>query len=250
MKCYFYWFLLFVLLMPFACRAQFQIPEVPSLQTSVYDYANVLDATEKSNLEQKLLNYADTTSTQIVVVTVKDLKGESAEKVAPEWGHKWGVGQKDKDNGIFILVSIDDREMYIATGYGVQGKLPAGTVGDIIRRYMLPDFKVARYYYALDNGTDAIFAALNGTFKVEELSWWDNMGIGTALLILFGVYVILYFLAWLASMLPGNGHGGKGSSRKGGSSFSLGSGKSSRSGGFKGGFGGGGFSGGGAGGSW
>lgn len=253
MKKPFWLLILFAVLVPFTCFAQFNIPDIPFKQTSVYDYAGILSATEKLSLEHKLLNYADTTSTQIVIVTITTLKGESAEKLAPEWAHKWGIGQKDKDNGIFILVSKADRDMYIATGYGVQDRLTAGITGNIIRRYILPDFKDERYYYGLDNGTDALFRALNGKFKEDKVSGWEGLHPGIQLLLcilmLAGVWLFLLFLAWLASKLPGSGSRSRKSGKKGGSSFTLPGGKSNRSG-FKGGFGGGGFSGGGAGGRW
>lgn len=246
-----------VLLAPLAGFAQFDIPDIPQHQTSLYDYAEMLDSIEQYSLETKLLNYADTTSTQIVIATVKNLKGDSAEHVAPLWAQKWGVGQADKDNGVFILVSKEDREMYIATGYGVQGRLTAGITGQIIRDYILPDFKAERYYQGLDNGTDAIFEVLKGSFKAEdEEKWWENVNnpweaILFIILGVLGIFLPIYILAWLTRFLPDvkGGRVRSGGGHKG--SYTLPNIKTSApKRGFKGGFGGGGFSGGGAGGSW
>ena len=72
--------------------AQFNIPEKPEFQTSVYDYAKVLSADEKAQLEEKLIRYSDSTSTQIVVITIESLKGEDIGILTPKWGQKWGIG--------------------------------------------------------------------------------------------------------------------------------------------------------------
>ena len=85
--------------------AQFTIPEKPTLQTSVYDYANVLSATEKAQLEEKLIKYSDSTTTQIVIVTIETLKGEDIGILTPKWGQTWGIGGTAKnDNGVLILL--------------------------------------------------------------------------------------------------------------------------------------------------
>jgi len=253
-----------LLLVPLTGFAQFKIPEKPSLQTSVYDYAKLLSAEQKTQLETKLVNYSDSTSTQIVVATVESLNGDSASRVAPEWAQQWGIGQAKEDNGILILIAAKERDMYIATGYGVQGRLPAGTVGTIIRSYITPEFKKGDYYAGIDKGTDAIFQALNGKFKGERKGGdaKESDGPGGLGIIIFIVIIIII----IASRFRGGG-GGRGG-RRGGigladililgslgrSSGGWGSGSSgggfSGGGGFGGGFGGGGFSGGGAGGSW
>ena len=85
--------------------AQFTIPQKPDVQTSVYDYAKLLSGSEEQSLKTKLVNYADSTSTQIVVVTVPTINGENIGLLTPRWAHKWGVGQADKDNGVFILLA-------------------------------------------------------------------------------------------------------------------------------------------------
>lgn len=234
---------------------QFTIPEKPSFQTSVYDYAKVLSDAEAKQLEQKLINYSDSTSTQMVFISIDDLKGEDIGILAPKWGHEWGIGQEKEDNGLLILLSKKDRKIWIAPGYGVEEKLTAGINGEIIRNIIIPEFKAGSYYQGLDKGTDAIFQVLKGKYKGERKE--DGPGILPILLII--IFIIIFIV--ISSKNRGNGNsGGFGGgpdlgdiiilSRMGrGGGFGGGFGGGS-SGGFGGGFGGGGFSGGGAGGDW
>jgi len=91
--------------------AQFTIPEKPSFQTSVYDYANILSPDEKSQLEEKLIKYSDSTTTQIVVITIESLKGEDIGILTPKWGQTWGIGGTEKDdNGVLILLAKAERK--------------------------------------------------------------------------------------------------------------------------------------------
>lgn len=156
--------LVFVL-MGLTVHAQFTIPEKPGFQTSVYDYADVLSQTEKKELESKLIRYSDSTSTQIVVISIADLKGEDIGILTPKWAHEWGIGQEKEDNGILILVSKNDRKIWIAPGYGVEERLTAGINGELIRNIIVPEFKVGSYYQGLDKGADAIFQVLKGKYK-------------------------------------------------------------------------------------
>ena len=87
----------------------FQIPEKPSFQTSVYDYVNLLEKSQKESLENKLVRYSDTTSTQIVVAIISSTEGENINYLAANWGEKWGIGDKEKDNGVLVLLAYDDR---------------------------------------------------------------------------------------------------------------------------------------------
>jgi uncharacterized protein len=241
--------------------AQFTIPEKPSFQTSVYDYAKLLSDSEKSRLEEKLIKYSDSTTTQIVVITIDDLKGEAVGVLATNWAHKWGIGQEKQDNGVIILVSKNDRKMSIRPGYGVEDRLVAGICGEIIRNVITPEFKAGSYYNGLDKGSDAIFSVLKGKYKGKRISDDGDEGIFIPLLIFIIVFVVIIYLA---SKNKNNG-GNSGSfggpdlmdiiilsrmGRGGGGSFGGGFGGSSGGGGFGGGFGGGGFSGGGADGSW
>ena len=254
----------------FIAHAQYDIPDKPVKQvdqTSVYDYAKLLNVSEKSSLENKLIKNSDSTSTQIVIVIVNTTKGESIGILTPRWAHKWGIGQADKDNGVFILLAKDDRKIWISPGYGVEHKLTAGTLGELTRNVIIPEFKKGSYYRGLDKGTSAIIEILNGTYKGTRQSNSSEEGIPTAFIILLFIIFIIIMIS-LSKRKGGGGHDGFGGgkrqkglspldiiilSRAGRSSGGFlggGGGGFSGGGGFGGGFGGGGFSGGGAGGSW
>lgn len=155
--------------------AQFQIPEKPLLETSVYDYINLLPESQKKNLEQKLIRYSDSTSTQIVMAIISSTEGENITYLGAQWGQKWGIGQEGKDNGILVLLAKDDRKIAINTGYGVEGSLTDAMSRRIIENVIIPQFKQDDYYGGLNYGADAIFQVLNGEFK-EERSFDDNQG--------------------------------------------------------------------------
>lgn len=255
--------ILFFLLLGQISFAQFDIPKKPELQTSVYDYANILQPDQKSALEQKLIRYSDSTSTQIVVVTVPTIKGEDIGQLTVKWGHAWGVGQAKEDNGVFILLAEKERRIYIAPGYGVEDRLTAGINGELIRNVILPEFKAGNYYSGLDKGADAIFQVLQGKYKAVRKA--DNKKELPILPIIIIVGILIFLIARSNKRGGGNsgnrgggidladililsslGRGGFG----GGGGFGGSSGGGFGGGGFGGGFGGGGFSGGGAGGGW
>ena len=88
--------------------AQFEIPAKPTAgqQTSVYDYIGLLDGPQKSSLEQKLIRYSDSTSTQIVIAIIASTEGEDIQFLGAQWGHAWGIGQEKEDNGILVLLIL------------------------------------------------------------------------------------------------------------------------------------------------
>ncbi|WP_371815936.1 YgcG family protein [Flavobacterium sp. CS20] len=109
-----------VLFFSLSSFAQKKIPPQPDKQKAVYDYANMLSDNEEVALRQKLETYADTTSTQIVIVTLNSLEGEYIATFATEWAQQWGIGQNNKDNGAIIMVSQDERKITIQNGYGLE----------------------------------------------------------------------------------------------------------------------------------
>ncbi len=243
-----------------ALFAQRKIPSKPKLQTAVYDEANMLSVSQAKQLEEKLIRYSDTTTTQIVVATIPSLQGENIGLYAAEWAHEWGIGQKKEDNGVFILVAKNDRKIWIATGYGVEEKLTDFTSKTIIDQIITPEFKKGNFYSGLDQGTTAIFEVLDGTFKGSRKKNKD--GIPFIELIFLIIIFIIIIKAFSKSNHNNNGRGNHGN-RKGSSlldviilsnmgrgSFGGGSSGGFGGGGFGGGFGGGGFGGGGAGGGW
>lgn len=244
--------------------AQYTIPEKPSFQTSVYDYAKVLSADEKTQLEEKLVRYSDSTSTQIMVVTIESLKGEDVSQLATKWAHTWGLGQAKEDNGVIILLAKEERKIAINPGYGLEDRLTAGIGGEIIRNIIIPEFKAGSYYRGLDKGADALFDVFKGKYKGERK---QSKGKNFPILPLIIIVVIILVLASKNKRGGGNsgnsGGGGpslldviilsnlgRGGGFGGGSGFGGSSGGGFGGGGFGGGFGGGGFSGGGSSGSW
>ena len=242
--------------------AQFDIPEKPSFQTSVYDYANVLSADEKAQLEEKLIRYSDSTSTQIVVITIESLKGEDIGILTPKWGQTWGIGGTAKeDNGVIILLAKAEKKIWISPGYGLEDRLTAGIGGEITRNIIIPEFKAGSYYKGLDKGVDALFDVFKGKYKGERKQIKEKK------IPIVPIIIIVFIIIALLSRNKNNG-GNSGNSGGGpslldvillsslgrGGGFGGGSGGfgggSSGGGGFGGGFGGGGFSGGGSGGDW
>jgi len=253
--------LLVLLLISSVSFAQFDIPKKPDFQTSVYDYANILTATEKSQLEEKLVRYSDSTSTQIVIITIESLKNEDVLQLATKWGQAWGFGQAKEDNGTIILLAKDEKKIAIAPGYGLEDRLTAGQGGEIIRNIIVPEFKAGSYYNGLDKGVDAIFDAYKGKYKGErKSSKKDNFPVLPFIII---VVIILIIISKSRGKGGNSGSSGGGPSlldviilsslgRSGGGGFggSSGGGFGGGGGGFGGGFGGGGFSGGGSSGGW
>jgi len=250
--------------------AQDGIPNKPKLQTSVYDGAHLFSGVQKAALEQNLIKYSDSTSTQIVVATVNTINGKNIALYATEWAHKWGIGQKGKDNGVFLLVAKDDRKLTIRTGYGVEHLLTDAYSRRIIEQVIKPEFKQGNYYRGIDKGTRYIFKILNGEFKADprNVETGDN-----GFIIIFIIFFVIILFIILSNrnnnnrgggyrrdttgsiletiILSNRGRGGFSGGGFGGSSGGFGGSSGGfGGGGFSGGFGGGGFGGGGASGSW
>ena len=254
--------LFFVLSSLFSVSAQdLKLPERPNPPRLVNDMAGMLSQDEAGNLENKLVAYGDSTSTQIVVMTINSLEGNDIGQYAIELIHKWGIGQKGKDNGVLLLISKGDHKIFIATGRGVEANLPDITTKRIIDNVITPKFKEKQYYVGINAAIDEMMARLSGQFTNNDQNDTKTLIKGHAKLIaLVIVAIILLFL-----FLGGGGGGGQtyNSGGSSGGSFllgallgsALGGGRGGDEGGFGGGggfggFGGGDSGGGGAGGSW
>jgi uncharacterized protein len=237
----------------FAGQAQFEIPPKPAQggQTSLYDYIGLLAPAEKTNLEQKLIRYSDSTSTQIVIAIIASSEGEDLQYLGAQWGHAWGIGQEKEDNGILVLLARDDRRIAINTGYGVEEFLTDALSRRIIETVIIPEFKKGDYYAGLDRGVDAIFQVLTGQFQGTPRSSGGEFPFAA----LLPFIIFLVFMLILASRKNKGGGGNRGNRGRGPDLWDMiilsNMGRSSSRGGFGGGgFGGGGFGGGGFGGGF
>ena len=241
------------------------VPPRPSPPRLVNDLAGALGPAEVAALEQKLVAYDDTTGTQIAVVVVPTTGGGAPSEYAVELGRAWGVGQEGDDNGVVVLVALEDREVFIATGYGAEGGLTDATSGRIVRDVIVPAFRRGNFFGGLDAATDAIIAALAGEFAPPERAASDGDGgaIQSVLCFLFVLFIVLVVISSRHAPPPSSGGARRRRRRSGpgivvlpgfGGGFGGGGGGFGSGGGFGGGgfggFGGGSFGGGGAGGSW
>jgi uncharacterized protein len=244
-------------------------PEPMSPPRLVNDFSGILTPGQARSLEQKLVAFDDSSSSQIMVVMVKSLNGLTKEEFADRVGEKWGVGQKGKNNGVVVLVKPkygnESGQARISVGYGLEGAIPDAIAKRIVEKEMIPSFKAGDYYSGIDKAVTTLISLAKGEYTADQYS---KKGSGSLFGILVPIIIIILILIftnrnrgnhyttgskgtslwtalWLASMMGGRGGSGSwGDFRSGCGNFGGGGG-----GGF-GGFGGGSFGGGGAGGSW
>jgi uncharacterized protein len=248
---------LFFLLCYFA-HAQKAIPK-PVPAKLVIDNADLLTPEQEAILEKKLVALDDSTSNQIVILTVASLNDLPIEEVATETFRSWGIGNKKTNNGILILVSANPRKIKIEVGYGLEGVVTDVQSKDIIDRFLKPNFKSQNYFRGFDIAVEYLAQAAAGEYKVKR-SKKSSGGNGIIPFIIIVVVIII--------VLSSRGGGGGGYNRRrdndfftpfiignllgnlgnnsGGGSWSGGGG----GGGGFGGFGGGSSGGGGASGDW
>lgn len=255
-------------LIPLAGFTQ-RFPEQSSPPRIVNDFADVLSAQETEQLESKLFAFDDTSSTQIAIVIINSLEDYAPDYDIGDYGQrladKWGIGQAGKDNGVLVLVAIEDRRVTIQSGYGLEGAIPDAFARRIIDNDITPAFRYGNYYEGLDKATDRLMTYSAGEYEAEGRGT-ENYKAPAFIFIIFIFIIVLLFVfriggirkyatinnipfwvAWTLLNEVHRQHRGKYKDfTSGRRTFGGGSG---RSGGF-GGFGGGRFGGGGASGSW
>jgi uncharacterized protein len=247
------------------------VPPKPDPPRRVNDFAHVMTPDQVSALEQKLIAFNDSTTSDIVIVTEPDIGEASIDDYALKILRTWGVGDKKNNNGIVILADIKDHKVYIAVGYGLEGAIPDVIAKEIVDNEIVPNFKEGgndNYYRGFDQASDALIKAAAGEYKSPEgyaqrHRRSSGAGNGIGVLVIFFIIIIIIlsrrggggsggggsfgrggFLPFLLGTMVGRGLGGGGGWGGGGGGWGGGGG------GFGGGFGGGGGGGGGAGGSW
>ena len=251
-------FLLFSLLVAVFTAFSQQLP--PKSNTLVTDFTNTLAPGDKQSLESKLVAYDDSTSTQIAVVIMKSVGEYDINDYGQKLGRAWGIGQAGKNNGILLLVALDDHKVSIQTGYGAEGAVTDQSTNEIIHTDILPRFKQNDYYGGLNAATDDLMKLMKGEYKSAKKPAESDDSNN------YGGYGILIFIVIivLISIFRGRGGGGQIYGGRGGASpfwwflggtlLGRGLGGGGGGGGFGGGgfggFGGGDFGGGGSSGSW
>ena len=252
-----------VLLAAGALQAKEGVPARPNPPRLVNDIAAILTQEQRATLEFRLDTFAKKTSNQIAVVIVPELYGYEVSELAVRIGLEWGVGKKDLNSGVVMLIKPKNGngrgEVFIATGYGAEVVLTDAQCSKIINKYLIPGFKKNDYYSGISDALDYMIPLLAGEISVEE----DEEE--SPLAVLFGVFILVILVILLLVIVFGNnqnnmgGGDGKGGGKRLSTAESIllatllsnsgrGSFGGSRSSG--GGFGGGSFGGGGAGGSW
>lgn len=266
---------LLLFLLPFGAVAV-QDPCIPSKPKDqdqlLFQYTPLLSPQDAERLNTKLVRFAQETSNQLAVVIVDTLCGYPPSDFAFQLGQDWGIGRSEHDNGIVVLIKPTggpgQRQVFIATGYGMEGAIPDLTAKRIVDNEILPAFREGAFYAGLNSATDTLMGLAKGEISVESYGQpvfpWGAVVLIVAAV---GFYLMMqvgrvkryarrndldFWAAWTLLNAASARHGGSWGGFTGGGGHSGGghSGGGGFGGGGFGGFGGGGFGGGGAGGSW
>jgi uncharacterized protein len=233
----------------------------PALTGRVVDDANILDPAQRAALTQKLAELEAKSTDQVVVVTLKSLQGTSIEDYGYQLGRDWQIGQKDKNNGVLLIVAPNERKVRIEVGYGLEGTLTDLVSNFIIQNSILPRFRANDYPGGITRGVDDIIQVLTGDaeeWKQRAAKQRPDVTPDWVAIVLIIIVIFIFFMVF--SMMSNASRTQPGARRRGrspwivipsdsGSSWSSGSSSgSSWGGGFSG--GGGSFGGGGSSGSW
>ena len=220
------------------------------------DYAGVVDQATALQLNEELAQFERDTSTQLLVAIYRTMQSESdVADYTQRIAQTWGVGQKGRNNGAVLFVFVENRQMFIQTGYGLEGALPDATCFDITHNLIAPYFKKGDYTGGLKAGVTAMMQAVRGEYKgTGKTRKESESASGSGLPIPLIVFLLIVIVFMIVGRSGRRGRRGYGYSGWGGpyiGGFGGGGGSSSGGGGFSG-FsgGGGGFGGGGAGSSW
>ncbi len=165
---------------------------VPFLGGRVNDTAEILSSASVQELESLLKAHEDSTSNQVVVLTVPALQdGETIEQFSIRVADAWKIGRKGKDNGVLLVVSRDDHKVRIEVGSGLEGALPDITCGSIIRHEIIPRFKSGDFDGGITAGTKSILAAIRGEYTADPGDTSSDNDLGILGYVLFSVFFVV-----------------------------------------------------------
>ena len=183
-------------------------PVFPKLSGQIVDQAGILGSADRAAILQKLQALEEQSSDQLVVVTLSSLQGYAIEDFGVRLGRHWGIGRKDKNNGVLLIIAPKERKVRIEVGYGLEGVLTDTLAGNIVHNRILPQFRKGQMARGIVLGVDDIIGVMTGDAKevaqrakgrkgnkggidwgfIFILAVWGFMFFGSALRSLFGVF--------------------------------------------------------------
>ena len=191
--------------------AQMPVPKKPVPPRLVNDFTNTLTSEQVEALENKLVAYDDSTSNQVAVVIIPSTNDYPIADVALGILRDWQVGTAKNNNGLVLLIAKNDRDLWIATGYGLEGAIPDITAKNIIENTILPQFREDNYYAGIDHGVNDIMRAAAGEYQGTGKKRTKEKGISIGRIIF--ILIILFFV--LGGIGGKGGKGGGMASRRG-----------------------------------
>ncbi len=164
----------------------------------VNDFAGVLTEETRTHLEETLLAYSASTTNEIAVVTVRSLEGDYIEHYAVELFEEWGIGKEKSDNGVLLLLAIEDRAVRIEVGYGLEGAIPDSVADRIIREEMIPLLKESAYGMAVSNAVARLQEAAAGEYQAKPDVGFSFTFSDTFIAVFIFVTLVVQ---WIASIL-------------------------------------------------
>jgi uncharacterized protein len=169
--------------------------DVPALKGHVNDYAAMLSQAGQRQLEAVLTDLEQKDSTQIVVLTIPSLEGDSLEDFSIRLAEAWKIGQKGTDNGAILLIVKNDRKIRIEVGYGLEGRLTDLMSGRIIREVIAPQFKMGRFDQGITEGVAAMIDVVKGEYSAADHPRQPRQAHhGVPLVAIFGLFFLINIL--------------------------------------------------------
>src|SRR3989344_1384424 len=163
------------------------------------DAAGVLSADEEAGIENILSDYREATSNEIAVLILPSLDGAEIADRAVEIGRAWGIGTGENDNGILLLIAHEDRKLFLATGYGLEGAVPDIVAKGIVEKDILPHFREGNYYDGITAGLDALEMHIAGEYTADRYLAEDESDWGA-----FGgafIFFLFILLQWFGAIM-------------------------------------------------
>jgi uncharacterized protein len=164
---------------------------LPKAAGRVNDFAGVIDPATEAEIDRQLDQLEQKTTSEIAVATIRSLGGMSSTDYANRLFKEWGVGQARLDNGVLVVIAVDDRDMAIEVGYGLEGVLPDGLAGQVIREDFTPRFREGDYSGGIRNGVTRLVGIVekHEVLTPEQLAQFSDSGDDIP------VFILIPFLA-------------------------------------------------------